>query len=695
MLALLVSCLLLQSAPSSTGASVSFTMRAAPLEKAVAEIARQSGANLAVDAPIAKELVILRLKDVPLADVKKRLAETVDAVWTTQGANEVLTRSEEIVQRRKEEAFAERVAIWQGIIDAFKFDEQWDRRFADTIGVYARGAGQDPSPSQQEAYYQRQSSFLAQSPQGRLLSRALHRIGAERLAQVGDGQTVVFSTKPTRMQAPLEDPQNSLYDAYVTEGRSWAQVLQQYPEGARGQLGSTAPFNGDLPAPGGTVLVGVTSGRENVVLDARVYAGDGSEVSRMAFPNYFLVNEQPKPLPGFSKPVVDSAETAAIRRLYHPAPGDQPNAVPSLALEVLANPEQHELMAGGPSDIALQAAESKNLNLVAWLPDAAHVLSMKHSSSQKPTLGSELTALQPLAKVNVDEKAGWLTMSRRACRDLDGFAIPRQAIAALIKAYRSSGATTLSALADYSTAGVNNDALDYGLNLADRLIGRPRGYLTPESWTVLRLYAALSSRQRNAASHGGLTLSVGEMTKAQRQSIADLVSAQRFEALSDDGSPAANPWGSIRSEATVAMPNGLPANGKATFQLQTTPQVYGLGDDTLAQPSPVMPVQVARGVFQQERGQTLADNTVARQNRFAMGNRQSLSIVLEMPPAGRLAMLASVQQIPSNARWVGLAQLPKAVREQIEAELKALREGRSIFSPAAATPPPNTNSGQP
>ncbi len=684
MLCLLLWSALLSGAPSD--AHVTFTMRAVPLEKAVAEIARQSGANLTVDPPIAKELVILRLKDAPLADVKKRLAQTVDAEWTTQGPKEVLTRTPEIVKRRKQEAFAERVARWQKTIDALGFDEEWERRYSDTIKGFAVSTQQAETQAERNASSRRQVAFRSQTPQGRLLARALRLIGAERLAEVGVDQRVVFSTLPTRMQVPIVDPNNRLYDAYLVEGRSWQQAMRQWVDDDQHRIGYYSPFLGEEPPPGGFVHVVISATYGDSFAEPRLYAPDGINAPPMLFARSMLSGEEPKPIAGFDTPIVDSEETVATKRLLRPKLGDPPGSVPRLGLEILLHPESHELMAGGPSDVAIEAAEYKDLNMVATLPDAAHVYTLKDLVGRPVTLGTALTRFQELAEVNVDEKAGWLTIRRRPGELADSYVIPRKAIATLVKTARRSGAVTLDALAAYASSGVCLDAMSYGLTLANRAVGGTRDYIHPASWKALRLYASLSTQQRAAAANGGATIPIAAMTNAQRVTVAEIVYGedQSFsrngptEPILGQGFPIAS---SIQSEPTSVLPNGLPPDGAVTFKVGSVPRLYGIGDGPYASPQEIDPRSVALNAFFRERGKGTSDTERYAPKRFAMGSVDNLTVILDLPPAGFLAVGASLNRISLDAKWTGMEGLPKAIRDSIAEELDELRKNNPDFTP--------------
>ncbi len=676
-----------------TDAHVTFTTRAAPLEKAVAEIARQSGANLAVDPPIARELVILRLKDAPLADVKKRLAQTVDAEWTTQGPKEVLTRTPEIVKRRKQEAFAERVATWQRIIDGLSFDDQWERRYSDAINGFAQPPRDAQSPAEVQASWRKQAALQTQTPQGRLLARALRRIGTERLAQVGNGQRVVYSTRPTRMQLMLADPGNRLYDTYVAEARPWGQAIQRWADEGRLDVAYYSPFFREAFGPGGFVHLVLKNRSGDVIAEPRVYSAEGAGAPRLSFSSYFSESAEAKPIAGFDKTIVDSEETLAMKRLFRPRAGDSPAEVPPLAVEILTHPESHDVMAGGPSDAVIQAAEHKDLNAIATLPDVAQVLSMRDLVGRAVTLGTVLTRYQGLAVVDLDEKAGWLTLRSRPGDRSDGFVFPRQALAKLIKRSRGPGAITLGALADYATAPSCMDALQYGLTFAERALGKPTCRVSDAGWRALRLYATLSGQQRAAAAKGGATLAIAQMTKEQRALAADIVYAED-QAFSQEPSYALALDGGVRitistdSEPTSALPNGLPPDGSIRFIVGNVPTLFSIVDSPHFYPSLTSPETIALNAFFLERGDFPPEEAQRLPSRFAMGSVDNLTVVLKLPPAGYLTVGAALERIGRDAKWTGVEGLPKAMRDKIAAELDTLRKNNAHSPGPAENRPP-------
>ncbi len=679
---LLLAALLPISAPPAD-AHVTFTMRAAPLEKAVAEIARQSGANLTVDPPIAKEFVILRLKDAPIADVKKRLAETVGAEWTTQGPKEVLTRTPEIVKRRKQQAFAVRAAIWKKALGAMAFDDDWDRNCAESVSDYVKSAVPSTTFEQARLNMSRRTAFENQSAQGRLLVRALRLLGPERLAALPTEGRVVFSTAPTPVQQSFGRGGQGLYSSFVAEAATWDAALQRSDDPENIELAHLRPFSWGRPTETGMVHVVFEWDSGNLTVEPRVYGSDGRACSRLSFRpdiGFGAPTGEIKPLAGFDKPVVECEESVAIKGLM--ARGASP--VPPLAIEILTHPEEHELLAGGPSDVAIQAAEHKDLNLIAVMPDMSFAVTA--SPSSKPiTLGTALAMLQEVAKVDLDERSGWLTITPRNMGLLDPVVLPRRAIARLVKDGLESRRQTIDILARYCLQVEESLPMMFGQMLAASVHGKS-GYVSPDGWRVLRLYAGLTSAQKAAAARGGVTLPIGRMSRSMRNLVAELVYAhdQSFsQEPATNLTPDRTYANSLNQEPTAALPDGLPGDGTVTIRLGSEPRLFSSGEYPGAGPSSTNPQDIAWRIFMKEKDPAAPKPP----SGYAVCSIDYVAVTAWLPPAGFLSTSARLDNVPANAKWVPYTALPAEYRDAIAAKLEEFRTSNITFAPRNPTKP--------
>ncbi len=72
---------LLCSQGDGLGSHVTFTAPAETVEKALVSLSQTAGVSLSVEGPIAKDIVVLRFQDVPLADALKNIARVTAAEW--------------------------------------------------------------------------------------------------------------------------------------------------------------------------------------------------------------------------------------------------------------------------------------------------------------------------------------------------------------------------------------------------------------------------------------------------------------------------------------------------------------------------------------------------------------------------------------------------------------------------------------
>ncbi len=94
-------CLLASSAVNAQqGKLVTLEMRAKPFSRPLPELSKAIGTTLLDSPQTAKDVLLIKVKDVPAAELLDHIASTLNATWKQEGASLRLVRTTEQIPRR-------------------------------------------------------------------------------------------------------------------------------------------------------------------------------------------------------------------------------------------------------------------------------------------------------------------------------------------------------------------------------------------------------------------------------------------------------------------------------------------------------------------------------------------------------------------------------------------------------------------
>jgi hypothetical protein len=187
---------------------VTYTTAAVPVKRAVEEIAKATGAKIDVAAEAASETVVICVKDTPLFELMKRLADVVSGEWRTdKDGTQWLSYSPE---KLKQEAAAEIAARQKEVAKAIK--------------SMARGPDREELARENPNY---DVDLLDLEAGTKVVFQILDRVSVADLASVGSGERLVFSSSPTRMQRPLGDVREILSSFTKEHNKEAREYLKQ------------------------------------------------------------------------------------------------------------------------------------------------------------------------------------------------------------------------------------------------------------------------------------------------------------------------------------------------------------------------------------------------------------------------------------------------------------------------------------
>lgn len=589
---------------------VTYKTVAVPVQRAVAEIAAISGTRLEVADAASRNILVISVKDVPLSELLDRIATAISGEWTTD-AEGIRRLNYSTAQIRKEEA-AEHEARAKKIANALaelrkKLDE--------------KPKPQDPNAKLNEM--ERAQMFFGQmatmTPTNRAIILIASRLDPGLLASMKKGDRVVFATTPTPMQRPLGNISAVIQDLIVAnnqkaEEAALAKKAQQEggipktveQERTERQMRETfgAMFGDTLQEPkvineppAKVLLIATTGGGfpfmglgNEITVQLKLFNANGEVVLRgsqslnldTSFVDLMAASAQ-EPKPETGKPIKFSALTQEFNSLsrVNMMAGFGPDRRPSAELaKQLTQPDKYDPLSYAPSEALHAVAETKNLNVVANLPDYLVGMAETFSRGTGGTVESFLSGLETGGNVEIKTEGAWMTIRPSRPAEARAGRLDRSALAALISAAEKKLVPTLD---DFAAYALKNEApmetpvaLPYIMLFAPNAMSQGMRGMT--NWTMLRLYGSLTQGQREAL-RSGARVSVVSLLPGQRALVEKMAfgSESKLKVERDGERPRGEmgfmeliqqfmpqPARDFRDEPTEIMPNGIPQQAYIT-----------------------------------------------------------------------------------------------------------------------------------
>lgn len=561
-----------QSAPKL----IEYTTVAVPMRVALAEIGKQAGVKLIVSEELREEPIILRLKSVPAKDVIAKIAEVVSAQWQTlDDGSRLLERTAVLRDKLIEEQYLaaaqdfkvllahhRNVADSLGSLESVKAEE-FTRELASLAAIPIEGRPSTAMLARREALRQK-------LPESRLFSRLMSIMEPEELAALPSTKRVVFSSDPTPMQRPLPESVKELIDSYVSERStlSVAMKRQAFPPSMNGWDVLEKEIREPLRVPPRTVLLSMERWPVRAAISCYLALYDDAGLSMNRAEQRILSA-------AFNQPFQDrldrenlakkASETEAelgdvskeiIRRALY-GRGQPPTApLAPEARVMLLRPTVYDPLSFATSEVAIGIATKRGLNAIIYSPDSIGEFILSRQS--KITLEIWQNLLKRPGDFTVEAKDGWLIG-----KPLDPLVavrkrIHRGALERYLLSVTEKGYSTLDDTAEIWTVDNQGDAFS-GTWL--RCLTGSANLEPSYSPEAMRIYSALSPKQRDAAKAGDVAIQLRDMSDEQVEAIHSLV-FDRVSELRKSGvrDPRLyDPLSShIGTETTVALPNGLP-----------------------------------------------------------------------------------------------------------------------------------------
>ena len=689
-------------AASQDDPKITYSTVAVSVERAVEAIGEMAKQPLGVSQANRRSTVLIHVTDVPLSELKKRIAEVTGSTWRVQpDGRDLLVRD---ASRDAQEARAELQ------LRARKIRETLERQL---------------QPRQQSGTTQSQpAGFPGGSAAGSPVTKAITRLAlgldSTVLAATGPDGRVVFSTTPTRMQRPMSAQAASILQEFIQEQNQLVQNRasnEPQDENIKALLdfAERMGFGGaDKPVQGQPVKALLIASRmpffDGLTLQLKLFDSEGKVAFRgthtvmlqsfdMAFAG-FGGAPSPSSEAGAAGqdepdgPIQLSSHSQALQGYMVGFMTDAQNS--KLAPEVeerLARPDLYDPLSWAESESLLAVAKVKKLNVVASLPDTlVSPLGMFMPGGSTTTVNSYLRSLKANAEVKVETVGGWLTVVPARPADAFEKRVDRAALAKFLQVARSKPVPSLDDYAAYAMA--SPPPMETPAAMLPLMVFAPntmnQGMSGLMSWDTLRLYGQLGPAQRRLLTEGGRlgfsTLNPSQRTLVEKLTFGASARLRPAGAVKKDaegffdmiaemvGPGASNDY---RDEPTEVMPNGLPPGG--WLEMRVTADAFamvadsGKGVDRRYGALGVDELAMLRYFAEDPNMQQMA-GMIPKIDRFVLGERRRLEFTFAVAPDVVVSHTLNDDRLAPNAQPVTLDQAPAAFRERLQQRLEAFKK---------------------
>ena len=699
--------------------TVTYSTVAKTADKVIADIAAQTGEQLEVTKDALSHVLVLHVVDVPLEELLDRIATVTSSRWTKESDGRRTLRPDQPLRRRlAREAQRERAAAIQQSIT--KIQEQLQEAGEREYGTGANMMFGPYGPMS--------------TPGSMAVARLTGLLRAADVAALDEGQRIVYSTSPNRMQRSLTgNVVNSVLNTLVEEHNTWFRSTAEKREQERlamldqfSEMGIDSAFfemmtAGQVPKlidasvaeallvveQGSSGMFGMFSGTSvslslldangNVLLSEEMSLGSqyfdfeelaamtGDEVEAEEDEGEEEVDETDTALVTFRDMTVKVAR--ATQRFSFEE--DLPEIAPDV-LQVIMSPVQYEPLAFAESDGLLAVAKAKGWNLVANVPDDLDISRLALSEGTT-TVRTVLAIIEGVRDVDTMLDGDWYSlMPARPVESLNE-RVDRAAVQTYVSRVKARGYASLDDMA-FLASQMSEEASKTHAAQAIYLSGHPteQNMMAGEGlWETLRLWGMLSAGVKQSLMRGG-SINFSQLGTAARNQVskmaygtdANLMPLQQL-AKERTMTPfdrlfarqmAGRGGATYLSEPTEVMPAGLPGAGSITINVTTgglaVSENPAIGEMAFFQS--VGAEEIAFIQFMMDAADEAGEDIgIPELGSFKIGVRNKLEIVFHLSQEAVMTRTLNDDSLEPGASVVRLTNLPPEFAAEVSA-FKAL-----------------------
>jgi multimeric flavodoxin WrbA len=689
---------------------VTFQMEAAPVKRVLETLSKQVGLELITSPQTANDTLLISVKEVPLSDLMQKIAQVCSAEWVQARGAYRLVRPPAIQHRELEAQHARLTGLYEKALAPIResvaklepFSQQEAEGLAQAVDALERSWRGNAGPDEYRAFSQRVEPLVTRSPVRRFFTRFTETFSPSELAAFSMGDRVVFSSHPTAMQRPLPPRTLPILANFLAEQQLWAEARKKM-----GEAEQRAPMTSGLSVRTGLesddkifVAIEPEQWSKSLSIHLSVYSAQG----RLKLTDMQHLNADQYAAPEFEarqaelaqneKPLELSPITKELAKLVERMGSGGGRVEVSKELqERLANPERHDPLSFGATEVLHGVAEASGLNVVGNLHDLMLLLGLEEGRTYTP---SGAKAMLPALEAHIVEEDGWLLIMPIAPVETRQGRIDRISLGQLVRGAVQKNRLGLEErmiLARFVDKNVPPLMLFYAMIV----IQEPFTDLDEAELKALRLLGSFTAPQLRSLEQGGMplrSLTPEQRAIVHRHVMGGLRSARPM--LDEPGGPA-EVYGNIVEEATWSLPDGPDSEGRINLTVNRLQRVLAsssTGDARTAGPRLLSAEELASFLVMYENPASMPQGQTNLLDRFILIDRTEY--VLEIRPGSRLLfqLKASDDIFDRHQQPVAFDRLPEAFRAEVEKHMKTAREWRQKMQPPRRDAPPPRPDGE-
>ena len=660
---------------------VTLTVQATSVKRALDLLGASAHVQLLTSPQTANDIVTFRFVNVPLSEAMARIADVDNAEWKKEKGTLRLVRSDKLKHAETEwelnrdiqgyaRAIADRRLAWQKLTP-------WSDQEADRLVEQFQGLIKDlPAKNPPPAWRKRGQQLLTQAPFARALQDMVVSMDPVELAGLPSSVKTVWSNHPTKMERPFSPSLERILDQYVQNQASWLRSVVSHsmtPPTVTGNPYWTLQFANLLGSQSksiSTFLLTIDNGHD-FSLTAYDEAGKKITTASDSLEPIYQTNEEALKvlfLTSNEKPISLEGDDRLLTDFIRQGPIDQ-RGPPSDKLRArLLDPEGFDPLHLSGSPLLIRVAEVRGVNMIARLPDSLfdidHIAAIRGQQPDAAKAFADYASHGGL--INLHD--GWLTIRPDRPAKTRSIQASRLALAKYLLRLSTNIPLSIDEQARFIAPLPEHQANDLPFWLAT--------YLNcPEAmffdWPALRFYAEITPQQKERMLTGGMPLSA--LTTSEHEIVDRMVYGGYLLTYAPvRGNDATDIYtelyaSGILSEATEALPNGLPpdglvkmkiANDLSVYEQSPDNKVYGMGQ--------LLPDTLAMFKYAQDHPEEYkSGNQMAGRDftHFIVGNRTTITVTFQFTPT--LSMTIPLQDgNVTNIRRLSFDDLPQSYRNE-------------------------------
>jgi len=640
------------------------------------------------------EIVIVSVKDVSVDAFRSHLAQAIGAVWKQEGGTWRLGRPLTIEKAQVAEERSRRLVDAKAGVEKLKkqvadqpaFDAQAAQRLATKVSnLYTKYKGH-----LSDAGGLTESIALEPlSPAGRLSIAAVGMLSAAQIADVDQGERIVYSSNPTKAQRPLPGDLSKVIQRYVVEQNLYSKALRTVASSSAWQNSMSPLLARAAPKmPSGLLLCTAHSPyNPNLTVEVMLLDSTGKFLTQV---RTLLDLDAPNPtLPPIKEGKVSLSPYA--QRFYYAMQQltkgktfiDDP-----VLMGQMEYPEKNDPLSFIAADGLLGVSEGKNL--IACIPD---------DGLSEPMF----TSMEPDGKLNLAKFSGWLNGECVVKQEADWLVatptfpvqnrelrVDRSTIGPFFRQARKNNGASLDGILDLLPkvpARYTETLIPY---VAFFLLPDLNSAIDDGNIELLRVLGRLGPQQRQGVLAGN-PIRVSQMNLASHVDLNHLI----YRADSPISISSSSPSGedgfeeSLATEVTSALPNGVPESAQFTVQVVSSDVVIADGGDSPASGyHPLSAWSLGSMLARAEHADPTDKREQVTIEKYRFGHSRRYDLKLEVSENISLEGQLNENNIPRDKPSVVFDQLPQAFRDAVEKARAEVRK-QAREQGGGKAPPPN------